>query len=225
MTAPIMAARGITMDLREDYQRDGYAMVRGLYSADEMARWKTAITESLGTDVHVHVWLVEDIPDLFRDAFSGPAIVTAVKSILGPNIEFLSAKPVIKSGASRTASPWHQDRPYWGGGEKISAWIAMDPATPANGCLRVVKGGHRVALQHVTPPAEDFGNRLREEDLPEGEIVDCVMEPGDTLFFSDLLPHSSYENPDGIPRWSMIPTYRNADEPDISQLWASSLPL
>ena len=213
------------MNLQALFRRDGYAMVRELYTADAMAQWKAAIAESLGPDVHVYVWTVDTIPDLFRGAFSAPAIVGAAKSILGPNIEFLSAKPVIKSGATRTASPWHQDYPYWGGSNKISAWIALEPATPANGCLRVVKGGHQRPLEHQVSVGEEFGSRLDPENLPEGEIVDCVMEPGDALFFSDLLPHSSYENPEGIPRWSMIPTYRNADEPDSSTLWNSSMKL
>ena len=42
-------------------------------------------------------------------------------------------------------TPWHQDGEYWPIRPLVtcSVWIAVDEATPKNGCLRVIPGSHR----------------------------------------------------------------------------------
>jgi hypothetical protein len=217
----------VASDVRAAYERDGFVMLRGLYTASQMAEWKAKtreITHAADVDSGVEVWFLPKFPPYFLAQFTGPALVEPIKAILGPAVEFLSAKPVVKTGKIRFASPWHQDYPYWLGTNKLSAWIAMDPATRENGCLKVVRGGHTRYLPHH-PPADGsaFANRLEEHELPPGEIVDCVMAPGDAILFHDLLPHSSHPNPEGRDRWAMIPTYRSAATPDSSTVWQHAL--
>jgi len=41
---------------------------------------------------------------------------------------------------------WHQDLRYWGLEDHdamVSAWLALGPATAANGCMRFVAGSHK----------------------------------------------------------------------------------
>ncbi len=216
--------------LAAEYDTHGFVILRGLYSAAEMAEWKRNVAECVEATASgsgVHVWFLDSIPEYFLRAFTRPTLAEPVKAMIGEPAEFLSAKPVLKSGKVRFASPWHQDYAYWKGAvHKLSIWIAMDPATPENGCLRVVDGGHRAFIDHVKPDDDNaFENRLTADMLPPGEIIDCVLEPGDAIFFHDLLPHSSHPNPQGRDRWSMIPTYRNAAAPDGSTVWTTSTPI
>lgn len=216
-------------EIRTTYHTQGYVMLRNLYSREEMNTWKQkALTaqESGERNFGVHVWMLDTMPDFFRDRFCAAELADPIQAIYeGQPVELLSAKPVFKSGRMREASPWHQDNAYWRGASKLSVWIALDQATPENGCLRVVKGGHQQIIEHHQADGAGFGNRLTEEMLPPGEIVDCVMEAGDALIFHDLLPHSSYPNTSGADRWSMIPTYRSASTADESTTWQAGLRL
>lgn len=212
-------------DIAAAYAADGYVIIRRLYTDREVAEIQAALQAEVKAAEDaasgVHVWFPPAIPDFFLKMFTGPAIAAPVKAILGPDVEFLSAKPVVKAPHIRFASPWHQDRAYWHGIHKLSAWIALDRATPENGCLRVVKGGHRDFIPHDNSNHDNgFPNRLTDAMLPPGEIVDCVMDAGDAIFFHDLLPHCSYPNPAGLRRWCVIPTYRSTAEPDPATVWS-----
>ncbi len=172
--------------------------------------------------------MVANLSDEMRSAVCDSRIVDALKSIVSPDIEFLSVKPVYKSADISFASPWHQDWQYWGGAPKVSVWIALDAATVENGCLKVIPGSHTRTWQHER--IEDgvgFGNRISEDALSGENIVDVVVEAGDALFFHDLLLHASHPNTSGRDRWSMIPTYRDANVPDTGgqSVWSDSIRL
>jgi len=46
-----------------------------------------------------------------------------------------------------TVVPWHQDNSYWEpriwDEQVLTVWVALVEATPENGCMQFVKGGHR----------------------------------------------------------------------------------
>ena len=158
---------------------------------------------------------------------------TAVRSVVGPCVEFLSLKPVLKTDRIAAASPWHQDWPYWRGAHKVSAWIALDRCDPDNGCLRVVPGSHtRVWPHHRHNGPEGFGNRISGQDVATrwgaGAVRSLPMQPGDVVLFHDLLLHGSHANRDGRPRWALIPTYRDglaADPHILPELWKAPVPM
>ena len=128
-------------------------------------------------------------PDLLR-VCTGDPLRAAARAIIGPKVEFLSVKPVVKTSSITAASPWHQDWPYWKGAHKVSAWIALDPAEVDNGCLRVVAGSHARAWDHHRDHGpEGFGNRVSEEDVAAAfgaaALRSVPMAAGDALFFHD----------------------------------------
>ena len=212
------------MDQHTFFQENGYVIAPAVYTPDEMAACKLAaqeLTESQSGPSGVFVWMCDAIPPLFEQIACHPRLITILQRIIGPRIEFLSAKPVFKSAKINFASPWHQDQAYWGGGPKYSAWIAMEEATLENGCLKVIPGSHRSALDHASVKDQiGFGNRILDEDLKNETIVDAPLNTGDALIFHDCLLHSSHPNLSGRDRWSFIPTYRNADLLDPSTSWS-----
>lgn len=223
--------------LRERFEKDGFAVIERLFMETEVAAIKAEIRqlletaranaaqaghppESVASD-GVFVGLAANSA-YFRSLARDPRLLDALEAILGPDIEFLSDKVVFKSAAVDFGSPWHQDWPYWEGAHKISIWIALDPATPENGCLKMLPGSHKQFAVHNgrAPEGEGFDLRLQPGAVDESRAVILPAAPGDAIFFHDLTLHASLPNTAGRDRWALISTYRSAAEPDLQYEWA-----
>jgi phytanoyl-CoA hydroxylase len=80
-------------------------------------------------------------------------------------------------------------------GTCVAAWLALDRADEANGCLLVVPGSHRWPILCTT--AADTAQSFTDitVPLPPGIRPRPVpMEPGDVLFFNGSLVHGSNPN-------------------------------
>jgi len=220
--------------LKTQYVRDGYVVLRKLFTQEGVARLKEAarqvvreLPEGVSREVTktgVYVGMAA-ASDAFRIAAAHPKLVMALREIIGEHVVFLSDKIVFKNAATDFGSPWHQDYPYWLGQHKLSVWIALDPATPENGCLRVVPGSHASgAIEHRGDASDGigFGNRLKQSDIDSSQIVDLPASQGDVILFHDLLFHASYPNQSGKDRWALISTYKNGAEEDLEYEWAKA---
>jgi glutamate-1-semialdehyde 2,1-aminomutase len=222
---------------KQAFERDGFAVIRGLFSPDEVAAFKQEIRRVLeaarsrakerGEPVEavghhgVFVGLAANSP-VFREAARDPRLLDALEPVLGPNIEFLSDKVVFKTAEQDFGTPWHQDWPYWKGAHKVSVWIALDPATPENGCLKLLPGSHQAEALHDGDASDGkgFGHRLRPGAVDESRAVVVPCAPGDAVIFHDRTLHASFPNTTGQDRWALISTYRSASEPDLDYEWA-----
>ena len=215
--------------IKQTYDRDGYVIVPGLYDNAEMLRWKQVIQKTLldsdidVADSGVHVWRVSNFPDGLLESMREKNVAAILKQIIGPSVEFLSAKAVFKNGVTKFPTPWHQDWYYWHGAPKLSVWIALDDATPANGCLKLIPGSYKKAMPNTLLQETKFANQIDDEHLKgmPVETIDCKR--GDAVFFSDLAVHSSHPNTSGEDRWSFISTYRDAAAKDEANVWDQSL--
>ena len=213
-------------DLAALYQRDGYVTLERLFSPKETASWKEEIRRVMPadgpqTDHGVYVGL-SVLSDRIRRVNADPRMVSVLNAIIGPDVEFLSDKLVFKSSNMDFGSPWHQDWHYWHGSHKTSVWIALDDATPENGCLKVLPGSHRAAINHqgAAVGGQGFVHRLKPGEVDESLAVAIAAPGGTAVFFHDLTLHSSFPNTSGKDRWAMISTYRNAAEPDLEHAWS-----
>lgn len=126
----------------------------------------------------VSVWFPADVPPFFAKHLLEGALPKAISELAGGPLEFLSTKPVYKSGTILYASPWHQDWEYWNGAEKISAWIAVDDAEVANGCLKVVPGTQKMGhIVHDDKHVEGFVNVIAD-GLMERTMAERSAELG-----------------------------------------------
>ena len=53
---------------------------------------------------------------------------------------------ILKPARIGGATPWHQDEAYWDpryAHRAVSIWLALQPATLENGCMRFIAGSHR----------------------------------------------------------------------------------
>ena len=232
--APEHSTQAPPVNYAADFARDGYVIARGLFDRKTMVQWKQTTQVELTADAEakdgdpfagivggVRVWMWDHIhADLL--AGMGDAHLTPIlKQLIGPNVAFLSAKAVFKNNATQFASPWHQDWFYWGGATKTSVWIALDDATIANGCLKVVPGSHTKVFDKQVVNDNTFTNRIADADIEGLEVRSLEAKAGDAIFFHDLLVHSSHPNTAGADRWSLIATYRDAALPDEANVWPS----
>lgn len=110
-----------------------------------------------------------------------------------------------KPAAIGGVNMWHQDSPYWPiltpKDVQLTAWVALDDADAANGCMSMVPGSHRWG-DHGTI----FGRMPGFEALPgtyEGHKVEtrlCPVEKGAVHFHHPLTWHGSHANTSGRPR-------------------------
>lgn len=206
------------------YETSGFEIVRGLFAREEVAALKAEIRRLLEThhaSGGVFVGLAAN-SQVFRELAADPRLLDALEPIVGPDIEFLSDKVVYKTAETDFGSPWHQDWPYWKGAHKVSVWIALDKATPENGCLKLLPGSHTALANHDGDDGGTglFGHRLAPGAVDESQALIAPCEPGDAIIFHDLTLHSSFPNTSGADRWALISTYRSASEPDLDYDWS-----
>lgn len=160
---------------------------------------------------------VYQVEPVFRDMLSQPKILDIVQDIIGPDIYYHSSKLMCKPGSGGRRKPWHQDFAYWPNMDtrQVTVWIAVDKATPENGCMQVIPGSHlRGLIQHLK--LEDF--QIREDNIPNENVVTAAMNPGDALFFSVLTLHASDPNNSPNSRLSAIIDFDSRPAPEGSRI-------
>ncbi len=211
----------VSTGLAEKFERDGFAVVPDLISAEECDKLKTEARRMLdssgkpGTSVHLHMAATSP---LFRSLAEDVRVVDALREVMPHGVMFLSDKIVYKSADKTFATPWHIDCFYWRNTRpKLSVWIPLDDAAAENGTLTVVPGSHRKDWKMVKMglPSGDFVNEISNADWREGDIVTCGIKRGTGIIFSDRLVHGSTSNTAGKDRYAIISTYHApaADEP------------
>ena len=99
--------------------------------------------------------------------------------------------------------------------------VALDPATRANGCLKVVRGSNRLGrLEHQSSGSQLIADPQRVAmALREMEEVYCELAPGSVLYFHGNTLHASEPNLSLQPRWSLIYAYVAASNTYVLPDW------
>ena len=178
----------------EAFSRDGFYIAKGLYRPEEMLNWKARVIRILEAGGHlgkdpkgsgVHVFMADVLDPFFSERMKDAVVVSVLDRIIGPNVEFLSVKSVYKNKFTTFGSPWHQDWYYWKGATKISVWIALDDATPENGCLKMIAGSHIKRFKVKQVRADNgFGWRIGNEEIAGLPETTARREPGRRRFLS-----------------------------------------
>jgi phytanoyl-CoA hydroxylase len=216
------------------YRDEGYVTVPGLFTEAELepidaylranadVEWTDKNDDPL-REPHYHY---RPLFDLCTDV----RLLDCIEPLLGPDIVLLYAHILNKKpGGLRVA--WHQDGPYWLRLEPkiaVTAWVALDDATPENGCMRVIPGtyrGHVDLGQRLTDTPDLIQSRpyeLPPEVVDESRVVDILMRRGDDSFHDSYLIHGSEPNRSNRRRAALTIRYvpastRIKDQPDRRQ--------
>ena len=208
------------------FDHDGFLLCRGLFDAAEIELLRRSAKEDKALDDHsfgradgeggtVRLSLWNHPGQGVYGAFARcERLVGTVELLLRDEAYHYHSKMIMKDARVGGAWAWHQDYGYWYGNgvltpNLVSAFIAVDPATQANGCLQVIRGSHHCGRIHHQLTGEQAGADPERvaEILKRNELVYVEMQPGDVLFFHSNLLHRSDQNRSEHPRWSMICCY------------------
>jgi ectoine hydroxylase-related dioxygenase (phytanoyl-CoA dioxygenase family) len=145
----------------------------------------------------------------FRDLL--PPVARLAREVLGTAVVVAFQDLVIdKPRIAVEALPWHQDQTYLplDRDDGVVAWVALDDADEARGCMRYVPGSH---LLGPRAPAEFAGGSLPNVDgLPPIDVdgrpvVVAEARAGDAWFHTPLTWHASPPNHAAASRraWSI----------------------
>jgi ectoine hydroxylase-related dioxygenase (phytanoyl-CoA dioxygenase family) len=136
----------------------------------------------------------------FLNVARNPEILDMVSQVIGPDFALWNSSFFAKPAGNGKRTPWHQDGEYWPIRPlaTCTVWIAVDAATPENGCLRVIRGSHqeRRLRRHRTVDAPDvtLTQELEPDEYDERLAVDLELEPGQVSLHDVFLLHGSEAN-------------------------------
>lgn len=154
------------------------------------------------------------------DLSTHPKILDAVEDLIGPDILIWATSIFSKHSRDSAFVSWHQDSTYWGLASTniASAWIALGPSTPENGCMRVIPASHKNGLfPHAETYAPDNMLSRGQEiqfDFEGKSPADVCLRPGEMSLHHVWLVHGSNPNKSGEKRVGFVVRYIS---PDICQ--------
>ena len=131
---------------------------------------------------------------------------------VGPNIALFASHYISKPPEDGQSVLWHQDGSYWPlePMEVVTLWLAVDDATPENGCLRVIPGTQAMQL-HEMERRVDVPNVLNSQIAPElveaDRAVDLVLSAGDVSVHHPNIIHGSNANTSSRTRTGLTIRY------------------
>lgn len=129
-----------------------------------------------------------------------PEIVELVSDGIGDDVVLWGCHVFCKPPVEGYETPWHQDGHYWPIRPlaNCTAWVALEPSTAANGCLRVIPGSHRprALYDHLHEDRTDLtlNQRMAPGTFDESQAVDVELQPGEMSLHDVYMIHGANAN-------------------------------
>lgn len=212
----------LTRSQRDEFDRDGFTVLRHVFDHDEL----DGIDRAIAPGEHLVRDLLQQLPggrlsvagldtqtvapnlvggsEVLRAACRNPTLAGVCADLVGPDVRLYWEQAVYKQPNSAAPVLWHQDNGYTYVEPQayLTCWIALTDATPDNGCVSVVPGVHRegTLVHRSTELGEEcWGDWDRAVDVP--------VEAGDVVLFSSLTPHATRRNHTDAVRKAYIVQY------------------
>lgn len=152
----------------------------------------------------------------FMEAARHLALLDMLEQLLGPDLVLWITRILCKPALNGREVPWHQDGEYWlmRPLATCSAWIAIDPVTTSNGCMRFIPGSHlhQELYRHHQANRDNLvlNLELDQDQFDEADAVNVELEPGQISLHDVRLIHGSLANTSGQRRAALIMRYMPA---------------
>jgi phytanoyl-CoA hydroxylase len=222
------------MNIREvakRFQDDGCVVVRGVFSAEEVAAFANEIDDIVRTvvprlgpgDVYFEqgpsrsvksMFRLEQHSVLFRRLMSDDRLLEIVRAIW-PEGEIVrdAVSYFGKPARDGSVTPPHQDNffQHWNPPLALTVTVSIDASTPENGALICAKRSHRQLFPHHPSGVMGFSMTLDDPvdttTYPEQHLC---LEPGDIAIHHIAVIHRSEANRSDRPRRQLAIGYRSS---------------
>jgi phytanoyl-CoA hydroxylase len=199
------------------FNRDGYTIFRSAITTDLIAETRSHVDWVVAKYPEVRPEKLLDPKMIVDDPFwirlvSDDALLDIAEQFVGPDIALFASGYLSKPPHDGQAVLWHQDASYWPlePMEVVTLWLAVDAATPDNGCMRVIPGTHRNKLEALLPRNEVpnvLESGIDPELVDESDAIDVVLRPGDVSVHHPNIIHGSKSNNSDKRRCGLIIRY------------------
>lgn len=169
-----------------------------------------------------HARLIENLPEFtdycpallghdpgFKEYADVPEIQDMIEQLIGPDFALWNMSFFAKPALNGSTTPWHQDGEYWPIRPlaTCTVWLAVDPATTENGCLKMMAGSHKDhrLYEHSTNSADGLAldQEIHAAHYDESRAVNLELEAGQMSLHDVFLVHGSDANQSPNPRRGM----------------------
>ncbi len=132
--------------------------------------------------------------------------VVLATALLGPNVDLYWNQSVFKQPEGKRIFPWHQDDGYTPvtPSPYLTLWLALNDATPENGCISVLPGAYKRGL--LPHKQTGIGLVCHDADDPDQGVL-VPVSAGSLAVFWSLTPHKSGANVSSGPRKAYVIQY------------------
>ena len=216
----------------EQFEEKGHFTVPAVFTAqeikqaiDDIQEWSNEFRRELNEEQRN--WYLEDASDeegplrkldapvfhreVFRNLAQKKVLVKMVEQLIGKGVTIIFSQIFLKPPEKGGPKPIHQDNHYFGPDDTdamVTAWIALDDATPENGCLYYGDGSHKEnILDHVAPPDEPFNLQVPESVASRYAMTPAPVKLGGVSFHHGNTLHQSGNNESSKPRQALACHY------------------
>ena len=147
----------------------------------------------------------------FNDLAKRSKIVNLAEELLKDKVELISIQAFVKPGDIGLQTPYHQDNAYWciEPANGLTIWIALDKCDKTNGMIKYIKGSHQIGVVEHTPSLAPGSSQIIEDkNLPDGEVFNPSLNPGDAAIHHTMNIHGSNPNNSGKQRRGFLLCYK-----------------
>ena len=202
------------------YENEGYLIYKEpVLPEDKFAALKNyfeGILADLPADVRPEAMDVPHFmhPELLQWAFD-PSVLGLVEPIVGPDIALYSSHFICKPKGNGKRVPWHEDSAYWKGKitpmEICTVWLAIDPSTKINGCMKVIPRTHIEGQKGfsdydaVSAEHNVFNSEIKAAQRDDSRAVYIELDANECSLHDARVMHASEPNTSSIRRcgWTM----------------------
>lgn len=195
------------------FERDGFVVVPGLLTHEELDRYEAAVTTAVAERTRhdttplgeksryqqsfvqcMNLW--EDQPEVAPLVFHPRVGQVAAELLRVPAVRLWHDQALYKRAGGRATDP-HQDHPYWPIKEtaSVTAWIPFEGSTAPSGAMSYLPGSHAVGLRKFVNiffgEPEDI---LADSEIAGIEPVLVEVPKGSVAFHHGLTIHLAGAN-------------------------------
>lgn len=207
-----MAQAAWTAEQKEQFEKDGYLIVKGLYSPQEVQQlndmyweiWKKLMAQ--GKIMQAPNRPFDSLFPRLRDYQLGHAgiqdfifqeqAIALLEGLIAEEVLAVQTSYYFKAPGAK-GLPLHQDNYSLGASPDTTyaVWVSLDASNRDNGGLQVVPGSHVFDIVQPDVVPESVNVYGKQVPVPDGYAsIELETEVGDAVFFNGNILHGSSDN-------------------------------